>query len=220
MLSNVSHQYRGERDDSSFTLGPLDLTLARGEVLFIVGGNGSGKSTLARVLTGLYPPETGEIRIDDQRVTDESREWYRQHFAAVFADYFLFDDLAPLGVATRGDGEHLDAAARNHLVDLHLDHRVTIEAGVLSTTTELSQGQRKRLALLTAFLQDRPVDVFDEWASDQDPQFKDVFYTKILRDLRSRGKAVVVITHDDRYFHVGDRIVRLDAGRIIASNTA
>ena len=100
----------------------------------------------------------------------------------------------------------LDAQAQDYLVQLHLDHKVKIRNGVLSTTA-LSQGQRKRLALLTAYLEDRPIYVFDEWASDQDPVFKHFFYTQLLRDLKAAGKAVLVITHDDKYFHLADRII-------------
>ena len=76
--------------------------------------------------------------------------------------------------------------------------------------------QPKRLALLVAYLEDRPVYVFDEWASDQDPTYKDVFYRQLLPELRARGKAVVVITHDDHYFSVADRCLRLERGKLVS----
>jgi putative ATP-binding cassette transporter len=107
----------------------------------------------------------------------------------------------------------LDRRAHEYLERLHLNHKVTIKDGVFSTT-QLSQGQRKRLALLCAYIEDRPFYLFDEWASDQDPLFKEVFYTQLLPELRSLGKAVLVITHDDRYFGVADRLIKLDYGRI------
>ena len=195
---------------SAFSLGPLDFCLRPGELVFVVGGNGSGKSTFLKVLTGLYPAQRGEIWLGDTRVSDRTREWYREHFSVVFADCFVFDRL--LGLSAPG----LDVAATQYLQLLQLDRRVGLRAGEFSTTA-LSTGQRKRLALLTAFLEDRPFYVFDEWAAEQDPQYKDVFYTKLLPDLRQRGKAVVVITHDDRYFHLGDRIVKLEGGRVEAS---
>ena len=191
---------------SAFSLGPLDFRLRPGELVFVVGGNGSGKSTFLKVLTGLYPPQRGEIWLGDTRVSDRTREWYREHFSVVFADCFVFDTL--LGLSAAG----LDVAATQYLQLLQLDRRVSLRAGEFSTTA-LSQGQRKRLALLTAFLEDRPFYVFDEWAAEQDPQYKDVFYSKLLPDLRQRGKGVVVITHDDRYFHFSDRIVKLEDGR-------
>jgi len=206
-LIGVSHTYHRERENTSFTLGPIDLTLHTGELVFLVGGNGSGKTTLAKILVGLYSPEAGQISIDGEPVTDKNREQYRQFFSAVFSDFFLFDSL--LGLAK----PELDEQAKTYLSKLQLDRKVEVENGNLSTT-ELSQGQRKRLALLTAYLEDRPIYVFDEWAADQDSFFRDVFYHQILHDLKSRGKTVVVISHDDRYYHLGDRVIKLDYGQL------
>jgi putative ATP-binding cassette transporter len=207
-LRGVTHSYHSEKDDSNFILGPMDLLFRPGELTFIVGGNGSGKSTLAKIIAGLYPPESGEMRLDGKLVGDHNRDDYRQIFSAVFADFFLFENL--LG----DDAEDLDAQARRYLAQLHLEHKVKIRDGQLSTI-ELSQGQRKRLALLAAYLEDRPFYLFDEWASDQDPQFKEIFYAQLLPELKARGKAVVVITHDDRYFSFADRIIKLDFGQLV-----
>lgn len=198
-----------QKGDGRFTLGPLDLTLRPGEVVFVVGGNGSGKSTLAKLLVGLYPLSGGELRLDGELITDQNREWYRQHFSVVFSDFYLFDSL--LGLVSPG----LDAQAKDYLVQLQLDHKVEVRDGVLSTTS-LSQGQRKRLALLTAYLEDRPIYVFDEWAADQDPQFKELFYTQLLPELKARGKAVLVISHDDRYFHLADWALKLEYGQVVS----
>jgi putative ATP-binding cassette transporter len=178
-----------------------------GELVFLTGGNGSGKTTLAKLLMGLYIPEGGEVLIDGQKVTDETRDAYRQSFSAVFSDYFLFDSL--LGV----ESAEVDTRARAYLDELQLNHKVEITEGVLSTT-DLSSGQRKRLALLTAYMEDRPVYLFDEWAADQDPQFKEIFYYQLLPELRSRGKLVIVISHDDRYYHIADRVIKLDYGKV------
>lgn len=209
-LENVTHAYRHEQTDSDFTLGPLSLTFKPGEVVFLTGGNGSGKSTFAKLLTGLYIPESGKIRLDGRSITDNNREAYRQLFSAVFSDFYLFERIRNSQVP------NLDALAREYLIQLQLDQKVRIEEGLFSTTA-LSQGQRKRLALLTAYLDDRPFYVFDEWAADQDPLFKQIFYTQILRELRSRNKAVLVISHDDRYYHVADRVIKMEFGRCLAS---
>jgi len=211
-LIGVTHSYHREKEGSNFILGPIDLTFHRGELVFLGGGNGSGKSTLAKIITGLYPPQTGEIRLDGRPVTDLNRDDYRQIFSAVFSDYYLFDRLIGL------NNPKLDAQAQDYLRQLHLDHKVQIRDGILSTTA-LSQGQRKRLALLTAYLEDRRFYLFDEWASDQDPLFKEVFYTQLLPELKARGKTVLVISHDDKYFHVADRFIKLDYGRIEQGNT-
>lgn len=200
-------------DERGFHLGPIDLVLEPGRTTFIVGGNGSGKSTLAKLITGLYPPQQGVITLNGERIGEHNVEWYRQNCAAVFTDFHLFEDY--LGFDRPG----IDDEVREYLAALQLTDKVSVKDGRLSTVA-LSQGQRKRLALLTALLEDRPVYVFDEWAADQDPGFRDVFYTRILSDLRSRGKTVVVITHDDRYFHCADHVVELDFGRRIAETDA
>jgi putative pyoverdin transport system ATP-binding/permease protein len=206
-LIDVTHTYKHERDSSCFTLGPIDLAFNPGELVFIIGGNGSGKSTLVKLITGLYVPEDGSIRMNGSTITPDNRERYRQNFSAVFSDFYLFDRLLGL------DQSDLDPQTQDYLVRLQLDHKVQVKDGVLSTTA-LSQGQRKRLALLTAYLEDRPIYVFDEWASDQDPVFKEIFYSQLLPELRNRGKTVLVISHDDRYFDCADRIVKLDYGKV------
>lgn len=207
-LAGATHTYYRERENSNFTLGPINLVVKPGELIFLVGGNGSGKTTLAKVLTGLYNPECGEIWLNGIRVADKNRDDYRQLFSVVFFDFFLFDALIGL------DADNLDERAHQHLVRLQLDHKVEIKDGKLSTI-DLSQGQRKRLALLTALLEDRPFYVFDEWAADQDAVFREVFYLSLLPELKARGKTVIVISHDDRYYHVGDRIIKLDSGNVV-----
>lgn len=209
-LRGVAHTYRSEQSEDKFILGPINLEFRRGEIVYLVGGNGSGKSSLAKIITGLYPPEAGEIRVDGAPVTDASRDEYRQLFSAVFADFHLFDSL--LGLRS----SELDVQAHEYLQQLHLSHKVKIVDGRLSTTA-LSSGQRKRLALLTAYLEDRPFYVFDEWAADQDPLFKEIFYRQLLPELKRRGKTVLVITHDDRYFGLADRLLKLDYGQLLAA---
>jgi putative ATP-binding cassette transporter len=208
-LVGVTHTYHRERENSSFTLGPIDLSIRPGELLFITGGNGSGKTTLVKLLTGLYIPEGGRIMLAGEPITDENRDFYRQHFSVVFSDFYLFESL--LGLAA----PETDEKAREYLSLLQLEHKVTVKEGALSTV-ELSQGQRKRLALLTAYLEDRPIYVFDEWAADQDPLFKEIFYLQLMPELKARGKTVIVISHDDRYYYVADRLVKLDYGKIVS----
>lgn len=206
-LIGVTHSYQLKSETSTFRVGPIYLTLNPGELVFLVGGNGSGKTTLAKLLTGLYVPDGGVIAIDGKPVTDENRDDYRQLFSGVFSDFYLFDSL--IGLET----DKVDERASGYLSKLQLDHKVEIKNGVFSTI-ELSQGQRKRLALLTAFLEDRPFYLFDEWAADQDPVFRDIFYTNLLPELKAKGKTIVVISHDDRYYHLADRVIKLEYGRV------
>ncbi|HXU29957.1 MAG TPA: cyclic peptide export ABC transporter [Thermoanaerobaculia bacterium] len=211
-LAGLRHTYRAEGaggESESFTLGPIDLSFSPGELVFLVGGNGSGKTTLAKILLGLYPPEEGELRFGGRPVTDANRAAYRDHFAVVFSDFFLFDRLVGAG----GGLEELDVDALRYLERLRLTSKVRVEGGQLSTI-ELSQGQRKRLALLAAYLEDRPIYLFDEWAADQDPFFKQIFYRELLPELKKRGKTVFVISHDDHYYDMADRLIKLDAGKV------
>jgi putative ATP-binding cassette transporter len=207
-MSGVTVSYRCEGDESNFALGPIDLTFQPGELVFVIGGNGSGKTTLAKLITGLYAPEEGEIRVDGELVTEENREAYRQHFSAIFSDFYLFKSLLGL------DDPNLDFQAREYLEKLQLDHKVHVNDGQFSTIS-LSHGQRKRLALLTACLEDRSFYLFDEWAADQDPHFKEIFYETLLLKLKAEGKTVVVLSHDEKYYPIADRIIKLDYGQLV-----
>ena len=206
-LRKIVHTYQNQDADHRFIVGPLDLVLNPGEVTFIVGGNGSGKSTLAKLLTGLYTPDSGKLYLDKQLIVDSNREWYRQHFSTVFSDFYLFERLVSSSKPT------LDKQAQAYLKTLELDYKVHVRDGYLSTTA-LSQGQRKRLALLTAYLEDRPIYLFDEWAADQDPIFREIFYKQLLRELKQRGKTALVISHDDQFFHLADRVIKLNYGQV------
>lgn len=194
--------------ETPFSLGPISLELHPGELVFVIGGNGSGKSTFVKVLTGLYQPCEGNVTLTGTLITDANREWYREHFSVVFSDFHVFKKL--LG---QSDSQ-AEKLALQYLRLLHMDQKVTVTERTFSTL-DLSQGQRKRLALVTAYLEDRPIYVFDEWAADQDPQYKEIFYKTLLPDLRERGKLVVVITHDDRYFHLGNQVIKLEDGKVV-----
>lgn len=200
----------GTQDRPGFALGPIDLELRKGELVFIVGANGAGKTTLVKLVLGLYAPTDGEILLDGERVTPERQEDYRQLFSTVLSDFYLFDEL----VAPGQESTSLESQAARHLERLGLGRKVSIQDGRLSTT-DLSTGQRKRLALLHAYLEERPVIVLDEWAADQDPGFRERFYTELLPELRERGHLLVVISHDDRHFAMADRVLRMREGRLV-----
>jgi putative ATP-binding cassette transporter len=204
---NVTFSYR-ENGSSSFTVGPLNLTLHPGNLIFVIGGNGSGKSSFVKLLTGLYQPDKGEICIDGKPVSVANQEDYQQLFSVVYSDFYLFDRL--LGVSCAD----LEQNVNGYLTALDLSSKVKLEGNSFSTTN-VSQGQRRRLALLTAYMEDRPIYVLDEWAADQDPAFRQVFYVKLLPELKRRGKTVVVVTHDDRYFEMGDQLIKLEYGKVV-----
>jgi len=210
-LKGVQMHYHDLQADSGFSLGPVDLTVQSGELIYIVGGNGCGKSTLAKVLCGLYIPQSGEVLLDGVAITDESRSDYRDLFSAVFSDFHLFNRL--IG-PDEEDGNPV--LASKYLETLGLADKIKIEGLGYSTMKALSYGQQKRLALVCAYMEDRPVYVLDEWAADQDPPFKKFFYEELLPDLKRRGKTVLIITHDDQYFQLADRIIKLADGQIVS----
>jgi putative ATP-binding cassette transporter len=207
-LRDVHYAFPAVDGSKPFALGPVNLSIAQGEIVFIVGENGGGKTTLIKLLLGLYAPQGGEILMDGEPVSAAGRDDYRQLFTTIFADYYLFDELV------QGD-QQVPGDANRYLDRLEIAHKVSIRDGVFSTT-DLSTGQRKRLALLNAWLEERPVLVFDEWAADQDPVFRRVFYTELLPELKALGKTIIVISHDDRYFGIADQLVRMQAGRVVS----
>jgi len=201
-------RYRDARGEPLFGAGPLDLTLSRGELLFIVGGNGSGKSTLLKLLTGLYRPDRGELLLDGRALGDADYPAYRSLFASVFTDFHLFDRLYGI--------EGLDPDAVNHWLALLEMDRKTRYTPQGFTNLDLSTGQKKRLAFIAAVLKNRPICVFDELAADQDPAFRRRFYEEILPALKAEGRTLVCVSHDDRYFHVADRVLTMRDGQLKA----
>jgi len=206
-LRDVQYRYPSEDGASGFAIGPVNLSMRKGEIVFIVGENGGGKTTLIKLLLGLYVPQSGSLLLDGKPVDETGRDDYRQLFTTVLSDFFLFEDLVQ-------QGADVPPEAMVYLERLEIAHKVRIEDGRFSTL-DLSTGQRKRLALLQAWTENRPVLVFDEWAADQDPTFRRIFYTELLPDLQRLGKTIVVISHDDRYFDAADTLLRIENGRLV-----
>jgi putative pyoverdin transport system ATP-binding/permease protein len=190
--------------NGGFSIGPLNLTITRGETIFLVGGNGSGKTTMLKLLTGLYVPQNGVIKVDHDVVGRHNVHQFRELFSTVFTQFHLFDRLYGL--------ENVDEARVNEILEeLQLSGKTRFEHGRF-TTTELSTGQRKRLALLVCLLEGKDILVFDEWAADQDPHFRKYFYEQVLRRLKAQGITIIAATHDDRYWHLADRVIRMEYG--------
>lgn len=205
-LEGLEFRFRDADGRTAFSVGPVNLEIAKGELLFVVGGNGSGKSTLMKLLTGLYFPSEGYIRVDGRPVDRAGYGFYRELFSTIFTDFHLFDRLYGL--------RNVDPARVTELLKLmEIDHKTQFQDGRFSHT-QLSTGQRKRLAFVACLLEDRPVYIFDEWAADQDPQFRRFFYQTLLKDLQAQGKTIIAVSHDDHYFHVADRVIKMDYGKL------
>ncbi|HEU4590566.1 MAG TPA: cyclic peptide export ABC transporter [Steroidobacteraceae bacterium] len=213
-LSGVEYVYQREGSEEPFVLGPLDLEIRRGETLFVTGGNGSGKSTFIKLLLGLHQPSRGHILVDGVPLDWTDKAGYMALFSTVLADFYLFSQVLDPDGQAADDKEVRELLRRFNLHDL-----VEVRDGVFGTV-RLSQGQKKRLALVSAIAQHKQVYVLDEWAADQDPHYRDVFYKEILPWLRASGKTVVAVTHDDRYFDVADRRIDFELGRVRAEKAS
>jgi putative ATP-binding cassette transporter len=207
-FSDVEFSYLDRDGTPLFKVGPLNLTIKRGEILFLVGGNGSGKSSLLKLLTGLYFPDRGSIMLDRERITRANSQDYRELFSIIFSDFHLF--LKLYGI------KNIDQEKVDEFLKLMALADKTTFLGDRFSHTDLSTGQRKRLALLITYLEDRSIYVFDEWAADQDPEFREHFYKVMLAELQTKGKTVIAVSHDDRYFHVADRVVKMEYGKIVS----
>jgi putative pyoverdin transport system ATP-binding/permease protein len=209
-MRNVVFRYSDEASDTTFKIGPIDFTLRSGELVFITGGNGSGKSTFLMLLAGLYPPDSGEITLDDVRVDDDTRDEYRALISGIFFDYHLFRRLYGI--------HDPEPAEVDRLLRLFRLETKTSLAGGEFRTLDLSGGQRRRLALVVSLLEKRPIMLLDEWTAEQDPEFRRKFYEELLPAIMQAGATVVVITHDDRYLdelNLPARRIRMDEGRIV-----
>ena len=206
-IAGVTYAYQTEVDRQPFSVGPLDAVFRRGEITFITGGNGSGKTTLIRILCGLYRHQDGTFHVDDRPIVAGAVQPYRELISTVFSDYHLFRN-----------GYGLKDVDPERVYDLlvwtKLSHVTGFHDGRFDTIN-LSAGQRKRLALVAALLEDRPIIVLDEWASDQDPGFRRAFYREVLPRLKQEGKTIIAVTHDDHYFDAADRLIHMEEGRIV-----
>lgn len=207
-LVDVTYHYPDSVQGEGFHVGPIHLSLERGEQVFLIGGNGSGKSTLARLLTGLYRPQSGQILLDGHVLTPAQWQAFRARFSSVFTDFHQFD------LALGAGGEKADPALIDTwLTRLQMHQKLQWQDGRV-LNTQLSQGQRKRLALLLAIAEERDILLLDEWAADQDPQFRRLFYRELLPHLRDMGKTVFAISHDDSYFAHADRLLEMSQGQL------
>jgi putative ATP-binding cassette transporter len=212
-IRDMLFHYLDSQFDTPFQIGPLDFSLHKGELVYITGGNGSGKSTFLQVLAGLYPPDAGEIELDGMPVTNDNRNAYRSLFSAIFSDYHLFEQL--YGIAAPDTAE-----VERHLARFQLTGKTDVSDGKFSTLN-LSTGQRKRIALMVSLLEKRQILLLDEWAAEQDPEFRRRFYDELLPELHRAGVTVVLVTHDDRYLGQLDLIgrgLRMQDGRFVAEN--
>jgi len=210
-LESVEYSYRQGTDDKTEILhiGPISSTFNPGEITLIIGGNGSGKSTLLKILCGLYPLDSGHVYLNDKMVAPDELEAFRNNFSIITADFCLFEEIID------ANGNFCDDHIIHALLEkLKLSDVVTAKNGMLSRL-DLSHGQRKRLALLQLYCENKQLVLLDEWAADQDPLFKEMFYNEILPTLKREGKTIIVVSHDDRYFDCADKVLKIEQGKLV-----
>jgi putative ATP-binding cassette transporter len=204
-LQNIFYEYGAQVDEKPFSVGPTDFSVKAGEIVFIYGGNGSGKTTFVNLITGLFLSTQGEVGINDENFTG-SPTLYRSLFSVVFSDFHLFDEL--YGV------ENVDVSKVKEYLELfELDGKVDFVDNKF-TELNLSTGQRKRLALIYAMVERKPILVLDEFAAEQDPHFRRKFYCEILGYLKKNGFTVIAVTHDNLYYEYCDSLYSMDYGRL------
>jgi putative ATP-binding cassette transporter len=205
-IRNLTYTYNAKSDNSEFTLGPINFDIRAGDLIFIHGENGSGKSTLIKVLTGLYPVDKEMITLDDKTIDAQNIQQYRDRFGVIFTDNHLFEYMYGSDkVETATVDQLIDRTGLNKKVRFHENRFDTID---------LSEGQKKRIALISMLLKDKSIYIFDEWAANQDPEFRDFFYKILIPELSNQHKTIIIITHDDRYLHLAKRIFRMEDGLI------
>ena len=210
-IRQLNYNYMDDVNNKMFSLGPIDVSMKPGDLTFIVGGNGSGKTTLLKNLIGLYYPHSGSITVGDEPIASHNYGAYRNLFSIVLTDFHLFDKIYGL--------KDLDETKVNALIrKMQIDHKTAFKNGKF-TNLNLSTGQRKRIALIVALMEDKPIMIFDEVAADQDPEFRQYFYYEFLPELKRNNKTVIAVSHDDRYFDVADRVIKMEYGKIAAIET-
>ncbi|QSB29032.1 cyclic peptide export ABC transporter [Flavobacterium circumlabens] len=214
-LENVTYFYNDEERNQKFYLQPVNLTIKKGEIIFITGGNGSGKSTFGNLLTGLYKPYEGSIYFNDQKIDSGQLMYYSDKIAAVFTTNYIFSENYDEFELKENTGElkaHIDMMKMQEV--LHLDE----ERNVFDKN--LSKGQQKRLAMIYALLEEKEIIILDEWAAEQDPGFRKYFYEEILPQLKEQGKTIIAITHDDEYFDRATRVIKFNFGKIVSDKSS
>ncbi|WP_026687064.1 ATP-binding cassette domain-containing protein [Azovibrio restrictus] len=205
-MAGVEYTFPAPEGERGFAVGPFDVSIRRGEVIFVTGGNGAGKSTFIKLLTGLYRPDRGQLLVDRMVVSTAQLMSYRALMAPIFYDFHLFARLYGISGFEQEMADSL-------MLWMEMEKVTRVEADRFAKI-RLSTGQRKRLALVAAILEAKPVLILDEWAADQDPHFRAKFYREIVPELKRRGLTIIAVTHDDRYFDAADRRWHLEEGRL------
>lgn len=206
-IKNLKYAYAAEDGNNSFKIGPINFEILPRKIIFIIGGNGSGKSTLIKLLTGLYLPGNDQIIVNSNyAILRENISHYQAYLSVIYQTPYIFSRILLVDIIKKKN------ELEKYLKLFELENKVIIENNTFKNLDKLSYGQKKRLGLIIALLEDRPIYIFDEWAADQDPHFRKIFYLTILPNLKNMGKAIIAVTHDDEFFEQADEVIKLRDG--------
>jgi ABC-type polar amino acid transport system ATPase subunit len=202
----------------NLVLDGIDLSVALGEVLVIVGPSGSGKSTLLRCVNLLEPIQAGRIFLEGEEITGKGADVssVRQRIGIVFQQFNLFPHLTAIDNLTLASRRvrrvpRKEAEARAH----ELLRMVGLEEKAHQHPHQLSGGQQQRVAIARALMINPHVMLFDEVTSALDPELVGEVLV-VMRDLARTGMTMLVVTHEMHFARdVGDRVVFMDEGRIV-----
>jgi polar amino acid transport system ATP-binding protein len=202
----------------NLVLDGIDLSVAQGEVLVVIGPSGSGKSTLLRCVNLLEPIDSGRIFFEGEDLTRRGVkvDRIRQRIGIVFQQFNLFPHLRAIDNLTLAARRvaHMprrEAEARAH----ELLDRVGLDEKARSYPHELSGGQQQRVAIARALMMRPHVMLFDEVTSALDPELVGEVLV-VMRDLAQEGMTMLVVTHEMQFARdVGDRLIFMDGGKIM-----
>lgn len=203
-LENIEYQY-GE-NKTGFKLGPISATINTNEIVIINGGNGSGKTTLFNIIVGLFQPHKGKIKYKGEVLTFDNIQSYRNKLCCHFTDSPVFDDISYISEAKFKKSDYF-------IDQLELKGKTNLSFFRISDFN-LSFGQKSRLNLMRLLIEDKSIFILDEWAANQDVHFKEKFYLEIIPKLKKEGKTVILISHDDKYYSIADKVISLRNGQI------
>lgn len=225
-MENVNNLIRVEHLKKQFgttlALDDVNLTIEKGEVVFIIGPSGSGKSTLLRCLNLLEVPSDGNIFVNDVNITDKKVDinMHRQKMGMVFQHFNLFPHMTVLKNLTLApmklqgvSKEEAEAQA------LKLLERVGLKDRADAYPNQLSGGQKQRIAIVRSLCMKPDVMLFDEPTSALDPEMVGEVL-EVMRELANENMTMVVVTHEMGFAkEVASRVIFMDQGKIVEENT-
>jgi putative ABC transport system ATP-binding protein len=220
-LKNITKKYTISNFESITALNKINLTFKEGELVILRGASGSGKSTILSLIAGLHKPTTGEVIVDNKRIsklTDDFASLYRrENIGFVFQKYNLIPNLSvkeniilPL-IPNNIDENKLQLKLVSSMQKFNISHKENI------LVKNLSGGEQQRVAIARAHINNPKIILADEPTANLDKKLSEDFIS-ILKELKNSNKTIIIATHDPLFFDLDiiDRIICIENGQIIS----